>query len=622
MSAATAAPVSCSLGMRLSSNVGGFVALIALALPATSAAHNIYWSDSGSGQLRLGNLSGGAATTLLEGEQGPGSIALNPAAGRIYWADATTGQIRVGNLVGGGAAQTLYTEPEGAKPVGIAINAAAGKLYWTDEANGEIRSGSITGEGAAQTLFTEPEGAKPVGIAINAAAGKLYWTDEGNGEIRAGGLAGAGTPETLRTEPSGAKPSGIAIVASKSELYWTDSGSDEIRAGGLGHGAAKTVYKEPEGSAPRGIAVNTATGQLYWADSGSGTSGSGTSGPGTIRIGYLAGSGAPGTLFEGESGPGFPVLLLSPSGNGIPSISGQRRVGQTLTCGNGKWAANLPGSGFYEAPQSFAYQWLLNGSPISGATAATLATASAGSYVCEVTATNAAGSATQTSLRASVSASPPTVTISSPASGGTYTKGAFVSTAFSCAEGAGGPGLASCIDSNRSPAPAGHLNTAKPGKHTYTVTAVSKDGARARASITYTVSAPIVHPHPRPHPRPRPRVSIETGLASVTGRRTHLTLACSGRGVCHGRLSLTIAARQPGHRGRRGHVVRLTLAHSSYTLAPGSHRRIALRLSTEGGRLLARARGRRLFVRAFASVSGGRAASRIVRLQLRRRHRR
>lgn len=591
--------------MRHFGKAGWLVALVALALPATSAAHNAYWSDAGSGQLRLGNLSGGGATTLLEGEQGPGAIALNPAAGRVYWTDATTGQIRVANLVGGGAAQTLYTEPEGSRPVGIAINAAAGKLYWTDAGSGEIRSGSTAGGAAAQTLYTEPEGADPVGLAINAAAGRLYWADEGNGEIRAGSLAGGTTPETLRTEPSGSRPSGIAVYPGKARLYWTDAGSDEIRVGGLGHGAGKALYSEPEGSAPRGVAVDTATGQLYWADSGSGA----------IRVGYLADSGAPGTLFEGESGPGFPVLLLSPSGSGIPSISGKRRVGQTLTCGRGKWAANQPGSGLYQAPQSFAYQWLLNGSPIAGASAAALSPASAGSYSCEVTASNAAGSATQTSLRASVRAAPPTATISSPASGATYSKGAVVTTVFSCAEGAGGPGLASCRDGKGTPAPAGRLNTALLGTHTYTVTAISKDGQRAKARITYTVSAPaapVVFAHPR--------VSIRSARARVRGRRTRIVLACSGGARCRGALSLTVGV--VAHKGKLRTVRRLVIARSAYTLGSGSRRAVGLRLSPRGRRLLVHARGRRLYVRATARVRGGKAASRVVRLLLRRRHHR
>lgn len=103
---------------------------------------------------------------------------------------------------------------------------------------------------------------------------------------------------------------------------------------------------------------------------------------------------------------------------------------------------------------------------------------------------------------------PPSATITAPGDGRTFSLGQSVPTAFSCSEGASAPGLASCRDSNGSAGPAGSLDTSRLGAHTYTVTALSRDGLSATASLEYTVIAPPAPPPPSPQPQPQPKTRI------------------------------------------------------------------------------------------------------------------
>jgi hypothetical protein len=84
---------------------------------------------------------------------------------------------------------------------------------------------------------------------------------------------------------------------------------------------------------------------------------------------------------------------------------------------------------------------------------------------------------------------PPSATIGSPAGDGLYTVGSVVQTKFACEEAAGGPGLASCVDSAGASNGVGKLDTSKVGVYTYTVTATSRDGQHSTASIAYAVAA-------------------------------------------------------------------------------------------------------------------------------------
>ena len=358
------------------------------------------------------------------------------------------------------------------------------------------------------------------------------------------------------------------------------------------------------GSGPFGLALDPAAGKLYYGE-GNAIFFANTDGSGGAQL---------NTGTAPLNSPDFPVLLKTPTGVSAPTITGATGPGSTLSCSTGGWAPDLVGAFLYQAPQSFTDRWTRNGAAIPGAMSNSIVASSPGRYACTVTAANHAGSRSQTSAQFTVIAAP-TASISAPVSGGTYVKGQAVTTMFSCNEGSGGPGLASCDDSGPTSTVSGgsgHLDTSTLGAHSYKVIAISHDGQTKAASISYTVVRPLA-------------VSIRTTRATVNAGRTKITVACSGgppKTTCRGRLLATVrrrVVRGTGHH-RKATSKTITYASARYMISSGKSRAIALRLTHAGLLALKHAAAHRARVQATATLTSGTAAKRTITLQLKAKH--
>ncbi|WP_354702426.1 hypothetical protein DSM112329_02785 [Paraconexibacter sp. AEG42_29] len=201
--------------------------------------------------------------------------------------------------------------------------------------------------------------------------------------------------------------------------FWAAAADDAVGGGGSSapvNTDVPTITGTPVSGSPvtcsDGTWSNSPTSFTYtWSRNGTPIAGA-TASPYTIQSADVSQAlsctvTATNTTGSGQatSAPVTPTAAAQTPVNSVPpAITGTPSPNNTLACSTGTWS---------DDPTAYAYQWQLDGAPISGATAATYAVAAgdAGHTVtCSVTATNATGSGQATSA-------PVTITTTACASG-------------------------------------------------------------------------------------------------------------------------------------------------------------------------------------------------------------
>lgn len=388
-------------------------ALLAV-VPSTALAGNlVFWANDDSPSTLAGadletggglNVAPGAATaSFLWG------AAIDPATNNVYWANFMDNKISFANLdgTGGGDLNTSGTTVNG--PEGVDIDPATNKIYWANTLGNTISFANLDGTGGGGTVNTVGDILNaPRGVAIDPAANKIYWASTNNSRIQFANLdntGGAGNLNTGAVTPN--DPEGVAIDRATNKIFWANAAvPSAISFANLdntgGGGNLDTTGAAPL-NGPSGVAVDHDANRVYWANQNGNQ----------VSFANEDATGGGGNVKTGTANlrlPDFPALLEAPKAAGAPLLTGGTTAPTTLSCTTGGWADNLLGSMLYRAPRSISFSWTNSGTPVAGATTASITATAAGSYVCHVTATNFAGSTTQASSAISVaspSSTPP-----------------------------------------------------------------------------------------------------------------------------------------------------------------------------------------------------------------------
>jgi DNA-binding beta-propeller fold protein YncE len=379
--------------VRLGLMVVGLVFGFALVTATARAADRVFWTDEGLKSVSSANLDGSGAganlaTTGATAPSEPSGTTVDIAAGKIFWVDQFSNKVSFANLDGSGGGDLNTTGATVNAPEGVAFDPATGKVYWANEHGAApISFANVDGSGGGDLNVTGATPSEPSGLAIDVSAGKVYWANFGNNTISFANLNNSGGGGQLNLTGATANgPAGVAIDPVAGKLYWTNFNNSTISFAALdGSGGGGQLSS---GSAtiknPWGLAIDRAAGRLYWANfTGGGISF-------TSLVGGTAGDLSVAPLAPTESD--FPSLLKAPTNTAPPTVSGGSTPGSQLSCSQGSWAPDQLGSYVYQSARSFAFSWTLNGAPVPGASSSSITASSPGSYVCQVTAVNQAGS--------------------------------------------------------------------------------------------------------------------------------------------------------------------------------------------------------------------------------------
>ncbi len=388
--------------------------------------------DIGAG----GGLKPKAPPTVTTGNL-PIWVAASPDGKSVYVANYTSNDVSQYN-VGPGGVLSAKGKPvaAGASPRGIVASPDGKSVYAINYFSNNVSQynvgpGGVLSSKAAGPL---PVGASPLAVAISPDGKTVYvtrFTSPGSVlqfDVGAGGAlsANGGGPVPAGAGPY---PLGIAVSPDSKSVYVTNNSDNTVSQYGVVGGVlrAKSAGPVPTGSQPLGIAVTPDGKSVYVVNTGDGTV---SQYDADSVSGALSGKG-PGPVATGSQPQGVAVSpdgksvyvthSTSASTGGVAPANTTRPVvenadfratpvpGSDIRCLDDAWSGT--------DPITYRYEWLRDGTLISGATgnARFVTQDDVGHTIaCRVTATNAYGSASATSDGMAVPIPPPKNTSAPP----------------------------------------------------------------------------------------------------------------------------------------------------------------------------------------------------------------